>query len=255
MSDDIDAIMADARPNERHAQRTAPAPVTGTVLETRANVTLGPRGMTTDTLDGLQRMAVVQYEGGAYKPAFFDGCETHRQRLARIILALEKGMAVGLAASEVPDAISYIRGKLTIWGDAMVALAKRHPDCIGIITKHEGEGDNRAAVVTASRKGQPDVVVRFSVADAKRAGLWGQRGPWSSYPDRMLQQRARGFAIRDQFPDALMGLISTEEVLDYQDEPARAAPRPQELPVAAKPVTEAPTAAKALEAIRRASKP
>jgi hypothetical protein len=31
----------------------------------------------------------------------------------------------------------------------------------------------------------------------------------------MLQMRARGFALRDAFPDALKGLITTEEAADY----------------------------------------
>ena len=40
---------------------------------------------------------------------------------------------------------------------------------------------------------------------------------------RMMQMRARGFALRDAFPDVLKGLISAEEAADYPDE---AKPRP-----------------------------
>ncbi len=54
--------------------------------------------------------------------------------------------------------------------------------------------------------------------DAKRAGLWGKGGPWTAYPKRMLQMRARGFALRDAFPDVLKGMISVEEAQDYPDE-------------------------------------
>jgi hypothetical protein len=64
------------------------------------------------------------------------------------------------------------------------------------------------------RKGEPDVHSSFSVSDAKRAGLWGKQGPWSQYPKRMLQLRARAFALRDAFPDALRGLASAEEEQD-----------------------------------------
>jgi hypothetical protein len=39
----------------------------------------------------------------------------------------------------------------------------------------------------------------------------------------MMQMRARGFALRDAFPDVLKGLISAEEAQDYPDE---AKPRP-----------------------------
>jgi hypothetical protein len=266
MSDDIDAIMADARPNLPTQPQPQPQQAAMVVAEPKARVPLGRRGLEADNLDSLYRIAVMYLEGGAFKPEFFAGCESNRSRLARVMFTLEKGMAIGLAPTECIDAMAFIRGKITIYGDALVACVKRHPECTGISTVWGGDGDEFGATVTVGRRNQADVVVKFTIADAKRAGLWGQRGPWSSYSNRMLQQRARGFAMRDQFPDALMGAITAEEVQDYRDDwktvptpplqkPVEPAPRPQELPVAAKPVTEAPTAAKALEAIRRASKP
>jgi hypothetical protein len=74
------------------------------------------------------------------------------------------------------------------------------------------------------RKGAPEETRTFSVEDAKRARLWGNAGPWSQYPWRMLQMRARGWALRDVFADALMGLMPREEVEDYQDEPEEVKP-------------------------------
>jgi hypothetical protein len=53
------------------------------------------------------------------------------------------------------------------------------------------------------------------VADAKKAGLWGKAGPWQQYPGRMMALRARGFALRNAFADALRGLITAEEAQDY----------------------------------------
>lgn len=70
------------------------------------------------------------------------------------------------------------------------------------------------AVCIAKRHGSSPVTARFSVMDAKRAGLWTKAGPWQTYPRRMLQMRARSFALRDAFPDVLKGLISVEEALD-----------------------------------------
>jgi hypothetical protein len=63
----------------------------------------------------------------------------------------------------------------------------------------------------------------FSVAQAKRAGLWGKPGPWHDYADLMLLNRARGFAGRKAFPDVLRGVISEAEVTDIveaQEPPA-----------------------------------
>jgi hypothetical protein len=63
-------------------------------------------------------------------------------------------------------------------------------------------------------QGQEASGAKFSVADAKKASLWGKAGPWQSYPDRMLQMRARGFGLRDKFADALRGLSIAEEAMD-----------------------------------------
>lgn len=61
----------------------------------------------------------------------------------------------------------------------------------------------------------------FSEAAARRANLWGKSGPWQQYPERMLQMRARAFALRDVFCDVLRGLGSAEEQGDI---PARKPP-------------------------------
>ncbi len=88
----------------------------------------------------------------------------------------------------------------------------------------EDEGTpNPVAVCVAKRKGRKPVIAKFSVEDAKRAGLWGKQGPWQAYPKRMMQMRARGFALRDAFPDALKGLITVEEAQDF---PPEARPQP-----------------------------
>jgi hypothetical protein len=71
------------------------------------------------------------------------------------------------------------------------------------------------------RRDRSPVVRTFSEADAKKAGLWGKAGPWQQYPSRMLQMRARSWALRDAFPDALRGLGIREEVADYQVKVAR----------------------------------
>jgi hypothetical protein len=92
----------------------------------------------------------------------------------------------------------------------------------------------------AKRKGRTPVVFKFSVEEAKRALLWGKAGPWTAYPKRMMQMRARGFALRDAFADVLTGLITAEEAHDYPAE-QKSAPAPRQAPanpldLVAKPV-------------------
>jgi hypothetical protein len=151
------------------------------------------------------------------------------------LLAIQHGSEIGLSPMQSLQNIACINGRPAIWGDAALALCLASPVCDGIHELMEGDGDNMTAVCQTSRKGKDaNVVGRFSVADAKRAGLWGKSGPWTQYPKRMLQLRARGFALRDAFPDVLKGLVTAEEAQDYPaNEPAMI--RPQGEP--ARPLT------------------
>jgi hypothetical protein len=138
------------------------------------------------------------------------------------LLAIQHGSEVGLSPMQSLQSIAVINGRPTIWGDAAIALVQSSPVCEYVREYTEGDGDNLTAVCEAKRRGYPaPTVVRFSVADAKRAGLWGKSGPWSQYATRMLTLRARGFALRNAFADALRGLITAEEAQDYQHDQSR----------------------------------
>jgi hypothetical protein len=141
-----------------------------------------------------------------------------------IMVCIQWGMEMGLAPMQALQNIAVINGKPSVYGDAMMALVQASPVCEGVEESIEDEATpNPVAVCIARRKGRAAVTVRFSVEDAKRAGLWGKQGPWQAYPKRMLQMRARGFALRDAYPDVLKGLISTEEAQDYPEETKRPA--------------------------------
>ena len=144
-----------------------------------------------------------------------------------ILVCVQWGYEMGLAPMQALQNIAVINGKPSVYGDAALALVQASPVCEGIDESIENEGtSNPVAVCIARRKGRNPVIARFSVEDAKRAGLWGKQGPWQAYPKRMLQMRARGFALRDAFPDVLKGLITAEEAQDYPDE-AKPAPAKQ----------------------------
>ena len=136
---------------------------------------------------------------------------------ANTLVAIQWGYEVGLAPMQALQNISVINGKPTIWGDSAIALCKAHPDYRGCNEYIEGE----VAVCEIKRQlrdGQVETTKRtFSVAEARTAGLLNKGGAWKLYPNRMLALRARGFALRDAFPDALKGIITTEEAQDYPE--------------------------------------
>jgi hypothetical protein len=141
------------------------------------------------------------------------------------LLAIQHGSEIGLSPMQSLQNIACINGRPAIWGDAALAVAMASPVCESVTETIDGEGDSMVATCTAKRRGyEKPTVVRFSVADAKKASLWGKTGPWTQYPRRMLQLRARGFALRDAFPDVLKGLVTAEEAQDYPTTPATAEP-------------------------------
>ena len=171
-------------------------------------------------LDQAYRLSVALAKSGDMVPTAFKG------KPEQIMAAVIKGMEVGLAPMQALASIAVINGRAVIWGDAIPAMVQRaghHIDC-----ELEGEGEKMVAVARLTRGDTGKVVERrFSMADAKRAGLIGKQGPWTQYPQRMLQMRARTWAARDGAADALMGLQVQEEVQDYGPDMARdVTPRP-----------------------------
>lgn len=140
------------------------------------------------------------------------------ERPEKITVAIIAGMEAGLTPLDAVNSIAVINGRPSMWGDALLGLVMGSGLVLDFKEEVTGSGDNMEAVCTVHRKGLASPAVRtFSVEDAKRASLWKKAGPWTQYPKRMLQLRARAFALRDTFPDILRGIHSREEVMDYQD--------------------------------------
>lgn len=143
------------------------------------------------------------------------------------LVAIQWGMEIGLKPLQGLQSIAVINGRPTLWGDAALALVLSSPVCEYV---NESASDATHGVCEVKRRGEAPYVQVFTVDDAKKAGLWGKAGPWTTYPSRMLQMRARSWALRDKFTDVLRGLSIYEEVRDIEID---VTPRPQrENPVA-----------------------
>lgn len=152
--------------------------------------------------------------------------------LAGVLKALEMGVPVqaGLGG------LLPLNGRFSAWGDLFVGVMQRG----GKIRDHDAKRigpafdpdtpitqwpDDYGWTVSYWRTGQENpYVATFTVRDARRAQLWANtnRDPWIKYPDRMLFNRARAWALRDGFADALiqfdLGGIA-EEQLDIMPVP------------------------------------
>lgn len=150
------------------------------------------------------------------------------------LVAMMLGSELGLNPLYSLTNIAVINGRPSIWGDAMPALCQTNPEFISMDETFDDETMTATCIV--KRKNHEPHIVTFSQDDAIKAGLWqtvakvtrtnrstGEQfettndSPWFKYPKRMLQMRARGFALRDKFSDSLHGLITREEARDLKD--------------------------------------
>jgi hypothetical protein len=141
------------------------------------------------------------------------------------LVAMMMGNELGLNPLQAIQNIAVINGRPSIYGDALMALVQNHHSFVSIDETFNDE--TMTATCTVTRKGGKPHTQNYSSQDATTAKLWAKQGPWSQYPKRMLAMRARGFALRNQFADALAGLITREEAEDMPIEkeinPAKAA--------------------------------
>lgn len=128
----------------------------------------------------------------------------------KLTVAIMFGLEIGVPPMMAVNKIAVVNGRPTLWGDAIPALLLANG--FRLRERFENEGDQRVACCVVVRPDGEQIERRFSVADARKAGLWGKAGPWAQYPDRMLQMRARGLASRDGAADVLSGLYLREEI-------------------------------------------
>lgn len=135
-------------------------------------------------------------------------------RPSDVLIILQMGHELKLQPMQAMRSLGCINGMPFAYGDGLLALVKRHAEFEDINEWIEGEisSGKATAYCTITRKGKVPQTRQFSIEDAVRACLWKKPGPWTMYPQRMLQHRARGYCAKDVFPDALFGLMSEDEV-------------------------------------------
>lgn len=214
--------------------------------EGRAPTAFGGAGVQLQTYDDAVRFATAVYQSGLAPKGF--------QNPQAVLVAMQAGMELGLSPMRAVQSVAVVNGRPTLWGDALLAVAQASGLVSDVSERIDGDGDERRAVCIVTRKDGRTIERTFSVADARTAGLWAKAGPWQQYPARMLQMRARSFAIRDAVPEALCGFVTREEADDHVGPdrakdvtPQRAAPAEADpllesltLPAPAAPTEETP---------------
>lgn len=126
----------------------------------------------------------------------------------KAIAIIQTGRELGIGPMQALRAIHVIEGKPTMSAELMAGLVlARLPGS----TLRVASTTNEECTVEASRHGQEPTLFRFSMADARAAGLQGKDN-WKKYPAAMLRARCLAAASRAIFPDATMGMLTPDEL-------------------------------------------
>lgn len=178
------------------------------------------------------RLATLLSRSGQMVP------DVYRDNPEACAMAIMWGMELGISPIQALQGIAPINGRAAVWGDLALALVIAHPDFVDL--DEQPMLDNVGGVMgfqcTAKRRNRPDVMRQFTMADAAKAGLIAKAankgGPWRDYPQRMLQMRARSWAMRDCFADAMRGLSSADEMRDVAEGEFEVVVKPGRAPIA-----------------------
>jgi len=124
-----------------------------------------------------------------------------------------KGHELGLSFTASFEFIHVIDSKPTLSPRGALALILNSPLCEGVEIKDEADanGAPTGCSVTMKRKGGLTYTARFTLDDARRAGLVKDKGGWEKYPALMCKWRAVGFCADVVFPDLLNGMKRADE--------------------------------------------
>ena len=133
----------------------------------------------------------------------------YHRKPANLMYAAEYADALGVSRIHVLTSIAVINGRPSPSADLMASMVRKHGHRLRV------RGDDTYATVELIRKDDPDFTftAHWDEAKARKAGLWGNRGPWTQYPGAMLRARAISEVVRMGAQDVMAGGIYTPEEL------------------------------------------
>lgn len=167
-----------------------------------------PSAIVPQDFEGCYRLANIIAQSGMAPKVFGNS-------VPAITVAIMHGLEVGLTPMAALQSIVVINGMPSIWGDGALGLVRASGKLEYIHEKIETTPEGLFATCEIKRKDDPLPIFKsFTQAQAIKANLWS-KDIWKLYPTRMLQMRARSWALRDGFADVLRGLSIAEEARDF----------------------------------------
>lgn len=150
-------------------------------------------------------------------PAAFRG----KQNLANAVIALEMAQRMGASPLAVMQNMYVVHGKPS-WSAQFIAAAINSSGRFSPIRYQmtgEQNTDQRTCIAWATdQSGEKLEGPPVSIAMAKKEGWFGKNGSkWQTMPELMLRYRAVTFFGRLYAPEVLMGMRSTDEVIELPE--------------------------------------
>lgn len=172
---------------------------------TSSIVKSGPAQMTAMVESALKAASVLKNARGLLPESLKSEGE--------IVAVLLAGAELGLPPMAALRGLQVVRGKVIVSYDTMIALLKS--------SGYRVEWQERSATRATLKLTGPDGSTHVETWDkdrATRAGLWGNKGPWSQHPETMLGARCVSSAARAFAGEVLAGCYVEGEI---ERKPAR----------------------------------
>ena len=168
----------------------------------RQEIRVGPDGMNFANIEAVYRFGQFAIASNMF-PQF--------KNPSQIVMLYQIKCDTGISFTQALQFTCFINNRASLWGDGLLAAALNTGMIEDINEEMTGSlvDGTLAWTCTIKKKGQPSPIVRtFEWADAKVANL-DKKDTYKNYPKRMIQMRARAWALRDS--GLTGGLASAEE--------------------------------------------
>lgn len=171
-----------------------------TVVEGHTSLVLRPeRELTPQIWQMISSMAPVMFKSRLFGVI-------SQEAAAAIML---KGYELGLSITASFEFINVVQGKPGLSPRGALALMHTHPDIENVEVRRIANGTQYVGhECTIRRRGGFEYTARFTLEDARKAGLVKSDSGWEKYPENMCMWRAVGFAADVACPDITAGMTA-----------------------------------------------
>ena len=175
------------------ATKNRPSPTESALANVPANTSLS---LQIKSPDDLQRLARLFAASG-----LFGQGRTPDALMAECAIKILAGMEAGFGPFASASGVSVIKGKPGFGANLLAQAIKRHP----VYDYRVLEKTDKICRIKFLAGAEELGIEVFTIAMAQRAGLTGDGGMYSKYPEAMLFSRCLTAGMRTHCPDALGG--------------------------------------------------